>query len=288
MEAPIYRFLKHKGFISSTNNSLYIGATRDNQVHAFRDTLSNIIYIDPTAKPCDTTYYSNKKIESQDFPRNEIDHADTVRRSKQLLRLIPGKKWLDFGCGPGYMLRANHKYASSACGIELNQGNRISLQKLGFQVYENIQEISAFHPQVVSAFHVVEHLDDPVGILKDLFRSSQSGGTLIIEVPHAKDFLLETSCKEFLAHTLWSEHLVLHTRESLRSIVQESGWNVIEIIPIQRYPIWNHIAWLTRGIPTGLTNTLLDSSAEQLEVAYSNFLASRDMTDTLLLFASKP
>lgn len=36
--------------------------------------------------------------------------------------------------------------------------------------------------------HVFEHLDNPVGVLKDLVSRLNKGGKIIIEIPHGNDF----------------------------------------------------------------------------------------------------
>ena len=47
---------------------------------------------------------------------------------------------------------------------------------------------------------------------------------MIIEVPHARDFLIETfDINSFKDFTFWSEHLILHTKESLVAFAKESG-----------------------------------------------------------------
>jgi SAM-dependent methyltransferase len=216
-----------------------------------------------------------------------MDWADTARRTQYLAPLISGKRWLDFGCGPGYQLRSNALLSSAHVGVELNEGNRQNLQNEGFVVAKELREISNFRPQIVSIFHVLEHLSDPVKVLSEIYRITDENGFLLIEVPHARDFLLNSKIKSFAEFTLWSEHLILHTRESLKSVVEAAGWAVDEIAGVQRYHVWNHMAWISNGVPTGLSASLHDSDAVQLHISYQQFLASRDRTDTLILKARK-
>jgi hypothetical protein len=91
----------------------------------------------------------------------------------------------------------------------------------------------------------------------------------------------------FKSFSLWSEHLVLHTKESLNFIIQSAGWEVSELVGFQRYPIWNHLHWLIEGNPSGLKSAVLDSTAMNLQGAYEQYLISRDLTDTLLVIARK-
>ncbi|MEN9965987.1 MAG: hypothetical protein RL416_144 [Pseudomonadota bacterium] len=284
---PIHEFLIKNGFIAANQKPITIGLCRDLDVKVFQDKQSGVIYIDPEISDHNENYYFEKFVPSQAYPRNDMDWADTARRSKYLAPLISGKRWLDFGCGPGYQLRNDFSLSSAHVGVELNEGKRQSLQNEGFVVAKNLSEILNFQPQIISMFHVLEHLSDPVKILSDLYTMTDINGHLLIEVPHAKDLLLSSKTESFMKFTLWSEHLVLHTRNSLKSVVEAAGWIIDEIISVQRYPVWNHMAWLSDGIPTGLSASLNDSAAEQLSSAYQHFLAARDRTDTLILTASK-
>lgn len=55
-------------------------------------------------------------------------------------------------------------------------------------------------------------------------------GRLIILAPHARDFLkTPLECEAFRRFTFWSEHLILHTRESLAVFIKAAGFNEVQI-----------------------------------------------------------
>ena len=59
------------------------------------------------------------------------------------------------------------------------------------------------------------------------------GGMILVEVPHAKDFLLSTlNNEDFKNFSLWSQHLILHTRESLHKMLDYAGFKKIQIARI--------------------------------------------------------
>ena len=90
----------------------------------------------------------------------------------------------------------------------------------------------------------------------------------------------------FKAFTFWSEHLILHTRGSLRLFLQQAGFKNISISGYQRYPIANHLHWLVKEKPGGhdIWNQL---RSEELDNAYSAMLNKLDYTDTLIATATK-
>ena len=70
----------------------------------------------------------------------------------------------------------------------------------------------------------------PLETLAELSSKVKSGGLILIEVPHANDFLLSTvASEEFKQFTLWSQHLILHTRRSLKKILEFVGLVDIQI-----------------------------------------------------------
>ena len=94
---------------------------------------------------------------------------------------------------------------------------------------------------------------------------------LIIEVPHANDFLIsEYNCNEFKKFTFWSEHLILHTEKSLLNLLNKVGFSNIEITYYQRYNIFNHLNWLFNGKPGGHKNNIYND--KELIDTYNNFL----------------
>ena len=281
---PVIDLLTDKGFIDSRRARLF-GRCRDAQVDVFIDQASGVIYVDPGFTGRDAAYYEEKDVPSHAYPRNDMDWADTRRRSAYLAPLVAGRRWVDFGCGPGYQLRKTARLACAHLGVELNRRNIDLLTADGFSVTPSLDDVSAFRPDVVSLFHVLEHLADPVGILSSLARAAGAGAWLLVEVPHAGDSLLHAEKTDFRNFTLWSEHVVLHTRSSLRTVIEEAGWAVEEMIGVQRYPVWNHLHWLDRGRPSGLKASAGDDISADLHRVYAAHLASRDATDTLLAMA---
>ena len=101
-------------------------------------------------------------------------------------------------------------------------------------------------------FHVLEHTANQVETLKILKNKLNQNGKIIIEIPHAEDFLIEfDELKEFKDFTFWSEHLILHTYTSLKTILKKAGFKKIQVNFFQRYGFDNHLGWFLRRKPGG-------------------------------------
>ena len=116
----------------------------------------------------------------------------------------------------------------------------------------------------------------------------KNGGNIIIEVPHAKDFLINNlKIKEFIDFTLWSQHLILHTRESLEKFLVAAGYKNIKIFGTQRFSIANHLQWAANRIPGGHRGKISHFETPELIEAYEKALDKNDATDTLIALAEK-
>ena len=135
---------------------------------------------------------------------------------------------------------------------------------------------------LITAFHVVEHLSDPRSILCEFKKYLAPNGQIVIEVPSSSDALLTLYESEPFQHfTYWSQHLYLFNAKTLETLVQQSGLKVISIQQYQRYPLSNHLYWLSKGKPGGHKFwSFLDSPL--LQQAYADTLARIGQCDTLI------
>jgi SAM-dependent methyltransferase len=115
---------------------------------------------------------------------------DNKRRYTQFSSIIANKIWLDIGTGAGGLLDLLSPIASRTLAVEPQNTARKWLIDNGYEVYANIAEVPMNHIDVVTLFHVFEHFIDPLDTLKLVRGKMKSGGKLVIEVPHANDFLI--------------------------------------------------------------------------------------------------
>ena len=211
---------------------------------------------------------------------------DANRRYTDYLNYVNGKALMDFGCGQGDFLKLVKKKCSSVCGLEIQNDCVTYLKSEGIACYKDLSEIPDNSIEVCVSFHVIEHLPEPLTTLEILKKKLVKKGSILIEVPHANDFLMSVmKNNDFKQFTLWSQHLILHTKESLFKILEHVGFNNIKIDGVQRYPISNHLNWLANGKPGGHKTELSSLDKPDLLKSYAKALKSINATDTLVAFA---
>ena len=278
------------GAIKKENIEVFSTKTRDNNnLTVYRDRISKVIYIDDF-------FIGEKVYESGEYRKqfNPLligdfeDVMDSERRFNSYKQFIVSKSIVDFGCGAGSFLKKSKSLAKSIAGIELQQNYFDDLNKEKIKCFKDINEIEN-EQDCIFLFHCLEHLQNPTDLLSKIYKKliGNKQGKIIIEVPHAKDFLIETlGVKSFVDFTLWSQHLVLHTRESLRLLLESCGFENITIEGVQRYSIANHLNWLNKNKPGGHKEILSVIETQELIGAYANALSKIDANDTLVAIAN--
>jgi len=205
---------------------------------------------------------------------------DDQRRFDMLKPIIKNKHLLDFGCGAGGFLNKARHLAALTNGVELEE--RIQEYWRGKINISSSIEMVKCDCDLITAFHVVEHLSNPVDTLKALANKLSSGGRMVIEVPNSEDVLLTLyESDAFQRFTYWSQHLFLFNPENLKRLLHKAGLRILSIQQYQRYPISNHLHWLAKGLPGGHQRwSFLDTP--ELNAAYADALAAIGKCDTLL------
>ena len=213
---------------------------------------------------------------------------DDERRFQFMKEQITNKTVLDFGCGVGGFLDCAKLLASEVSGVELEKALQTSFNERELNVFSNLQlaQEDGQKWDVITAFHVVEHLSDPRKTLSDLSTLLNKEGQMIIEVPSANDVLLTLyNNQPFQNFTYWSQHLYLFSGQTLSDLIKQSELKLNWLKYIQRYPLSNHLYWLANGKPGGHQKWgFLNDN--QLNKAYESQLASIGKTDPLIIGVS--
>lgn len=296
---PIYfELLKHK-LISKSNLFTLFNRTRDKKINVLKDLKTKVIFLEKYTTA--NNYYSSTKSKHDKRSINEKSKKkianikilnrhikspileDDLRRLNLFKNILKNKHVLDFGCGWGGFLR-NLKNCKSLKGVELRTECINYIKKnTKIAIADKIDHFN--NVDIITMFHVLEHIPYQINTLKKLRSKLNKGGKLIIEVPHAEDFLLlHQELPEFKKFSFWSEHLILHTYKSLKTILSKAGFKNIKIEYYQRYNFSNHMGWFLKKKPGG-HEFFKNFSNKKLNSLYSMNLIRLKQTDTLIAIA---
>ena len=156
----------------------------------------------------------------------------------------PREKVLDAGCGEGGLAR--HLPHATYVGLDPN----FSAIEPQFDVRNETAAVhGASHPEeydAVCAFHVIEHVSDPIGFARDLVKCVKPGGRLFIAVPGWPSPITDIPNFVFNAPP---HHLSWWNERALRALADRLG---LVVETVEAVPFASHdsiIYWMGRFAP---------------------------------------
>lgn len=196
-----------------------------------------------------------------------------ARQRLQLIapQLPPGSRLFELGSSFGAFLgeAATQRPDLHLLASEPDVAHRKAL--LGDTQVHFIDKLSSLEPDSLDAmatFHTLEHLTDPLATLDLAARALRPQGQLWIEVPD----LLSNWQSRLFVHPA---HLSYFSAESLRSVVQAAGFEVLSCTP-HPLPSLRDNLWLHARRPTHLQPHPLQPATEQMVQAIDTWITRVD------------
>lgn len=142
-------------------------------------------------------------------------------------------KLLDIGCGDGSFVMYANSLGIEATGIDFNT-TRIETEKALNDKLRNIdiKNLNDYlakleNIDIYTMWHVFEHLENPVLIMKCLQEKSKNGAKIFLSVPSDKFYMSNKSEMPILNYP--PHHLTRWTPLSLEKIGKRCGWELVKI-----------------------------------------------------------
>ena len=163
-------------------------------------------------------------------------------------------RYLDVGCGSGGALGVAQALGWQVAGVEVDEAAARKARRFSPRVHAGDLLEAPFASgefDCVSAFHVLEHVPDPVSAVARMLGWLAPGGLLIVEVPNAGGLGARLFGRAWSGLEL-PRHLSHFTPETLERVVARAGGRVVwcwhQAKP--RYYLWSLGFWLRdRGFP---------------------------------------
>ncbi|MAG92452.1 MAG: hypothetical protein CMJ48_01695 [Planctomycetaceae bacterium] len=166
--------------------------------------------------------------------------------------LTSSSRVLDIGCSAGHFLHSIREQVHEVVGAEFNKSDAAFVnEELGIKTYtEPLVEtdLPKEHFDIITMFHVLEHIDDPITFLETTRSYLKPGGHIYVEVPNLQDAMLSLyEVKEYADFWFREPHIFYFSAQTLSAVLEKSGYSG-RIQTAQRYSLLNHLSWqLTRG-----------------------------------------
>jgi SAM-dependent methyltransferase len=175
--------------------------------------------------------------ESQDFQpdarrglAHRIKDIAFARQATTLLRHagIHPRRVLDFGCGSGQFTRClgNLLNGASVVGSDFHSTPPPDLAGRPYLSFDRLREEGAGTFDLVLAMHVLEHDDDPAGLIDRIAAMVRPGGTILFEVPN-----IDCVWTQLLGQYWDAWYLPFHrshfSRRGLRALVERADLEIV-------------------------------------------------------------
>ncbi len=133
---------------------------------------------------------------------------------------VKSLKILDVGCGTGGNLEMLKKFGAAE-GVDVSEDALAFCRQKGLKVEKGLAEKMPFANEsfdVVTALDVIEHLDDDVAGLREMFRVLKTGGKTLIFVPA---FMFLWGVQDDV-----SNHRIRYTKKQIVERLQKAGFEI--------------------------------------------------------------
>ena len=152
------------------------------------------------------------------------------KRIKEIkAQVFPGML-LDVGCGAGFFLKLAAETGYTVQGVEISQyAADYARNKLRLPVFLGELEAAALPPRsfdVITLWHVLEHVRDPRAFLAQVHALLKDQGVLALEVPNIGSLAARISGTDWELMSP-KEHFYYFTLATLRRYLEEAGFSIV-------------------------------------------------------------
>ena len=167
---------------------------------------------------------------------------------------------LDVGCGAGTFVALATGFGYKTAGLEASYAEAAWAQDLGLRVHHGTT-LTAYGPaafDVVTLWDVLEHVPEPVALLKQIQSVLRPGGYLLAKVPNGPFYLKKARLLSWVRPHGFDdlgigEHVLYFSAHSLRRLVMMAGFDVLSIRSGQVETVYTPAKRLKRLALVGLS-----------------------------------
>ena len=208
----------------------------------YEDSKTGVLYTLPQPIENLGKYYESENyISHTDGKKSVFERFYQIAKSinlndklKLINKIANGKKILDYGCGVGDYLEFMQKNGYDVLGMEPNDSARkIAQSKIGKDkvVSTELEQINEKF-DVITLWHVLEHIPNLNEIIAQLKNHLTENGTLIIAVPNHQSYDAKYYGEKWAAYDV-PRHLWHFTEDSMRKLFNNFGMKIESVHPMK-------------------------------------------------------
>jgi 2-polyprenyl-3-methyl-5-hydroxy-6-metoxy-1,4-benzoquinol methylase len=171
-----------------------------------------------------------KQMVDEDYSRGERGRMkqsrEIVRFALKTIEINSIHAWADLGCGVGSLIQVTNDLKINSVGVELSD----DLARYAMSLDRNVQpgditllKNSSF--DVISIIDVIEHVPDPMNLLRQISEKVVAGGYLIVSTPDENSFM-----SKMLGRYWWHirpAHVGYFNKNTIEFALMKSGFEPV-------------------------------------------------------------
>lgn len=246
----------------------------------------------PDAQEIANYYQSEKYISHTGGRKNLFDTLYVTMRKialgtkrRTIEKHSRGKTILDFGCGTGEFLKEMKDHYWQVTGIEpAKNANTKAALLTGSQIHSSLTEIKETTFDVITLWHVLEHIHDLNGTLHQFNSFLNDSGTIFVAVPNFESNDAE-HYKSFWAAYDVPRHLWHFTKTNMKQILENNGFKLFAILPMKLDSFY--VSILSEGYKNPNQSKLISLFKALMRGFFSNLKAKKKMNYSSLIYIAK-
>jgi len=156
-----------------------------------------------------------------------------IKRKIKLINTQSEKgKLLDIGAGTGDFLVAANKDGWQTIGVEPSSKAKKTAINKGVKFADNLSGLESNNFDVITMWHVLEHVPNLEEYIIELKRLLKPSGTIIIAVPNFKSFDANFYGRYWAAYDV-PRHIWHFSKTSIEKLFSEKEMKLVEVLPMK-------------------------------------------------------
>lgn len=174
--------------------------------------------------------HSDKKSSIFDLIYHLVRKYTLIQKLNLIKNYVSHGTILDYGCGTGYFLETCKKNNFTTYGVEVNDTARQLAKNKNLNVLKDFNELKNLKFDIITLWHVLEHLYNPDHYIKDFYNLLNNNGYLILAVPNKNSYDAQFY-QEYWAGYDVPRHL-FHFRKKDILMLTRGKYNLVDIQPM--------------------------------------------------------